>query len=218
MSASKNQVVCFGEALIDMLALPQASTDDARTFAQYAGGGAAPPPPALNARWRMRLMGMDGKVLSKREQKATVKPLSSLQVGNFSDKQLLGSADPKKTYAVFQLLDGDTLLSREVVFFAPAKQLALPTAKIDSQWRADGDGYALTLTSNTLAREVWLSFGDLEVKVSDNAFDLLPGEPLTLHVSSKLPLAQVQSALQVRDLGSTLAGAPPEPPEAAAAK
>ncbi|WP_253643474.1 PfkB family carbohydrate kinase, partial [Xanthomonas vesicatoria] len=41
MSATKNQVVCFGEALIDMLALPQASTDDARTFAQYAGGAPA---------------------------------------------------------------------------------------------------------------------------------------------------------------------------------
>lgn len=131
---------------------------------------------------------------------------------------MLGKADPKRSYAVFELLEGDTLLSREVMFFAPAKQLALPAAKIDSQWRADGDGYALTLTSNALAREVWLSFGDLEVSVADNAFDLLPGEPLTLHVTSKLPMAQVQSALQVRDLAATLADAPAEPPEAAAAK
>ncbi|KFA07288.1 beta-mannosidase, partial [Xanthomonas vasicola pv. musacearum NCPPB 2005] len=172
----------------------------------------------LAARWRMRVMDMDGKVLSKREEKASVKALSSLQVGNFSDKQLLGSADPKRTYAVFELLDGNTLLSREVVFFAPAKQLALPAAKIDSKWRADGDGYALTLTSNTLAREVWLSFGDVDATLSDNAFDLLPGEPLTVHVSSKTALAQLQSTLQVRDLAATLAGAPPEPQEAAAAK
>ncbi|KFA14028.1 hypothetical protein KWS_0103610 [Xanthomonas vasicola pv. musacearum NCPPB 4384] len=172
----------------------------------------------LPARWRMRVMSMDGKVLSTREEKASVKPLSSLQVGNFSDKQLLGSADPKRTYAVFELLDGDTLLSREVVFFAPAKQLALPTAKIDSQWRADGDGYALTLTSNTLAREVWLSFGDVDATLSDNAFDLLPGEPLTVHVSSKAALAQLQSTLQVRDLAATLAGAPAEPQDTTANK
>lgn len=33
MSAAKHQVVCFGEALIDMLALPQASPAEARTFA-----------------------------------------------------------------------------------------------------------------------------------------------------------------------------------------
>ncbi|MDX6082257.1 glycoside hydrolase family 2 protein [Xanthomonas campestris pv. incanae] len=167
----------------------------------------------LQARWRMRVMSMEGKVLSKREEKATLKPLSSLQVGNFSDKQLLGSADPKRSYAVFELFDGDKLLSREVVFFAAAKQLALPTATIDSQWRADGDGYALTLSSKTLAREVWLSFGDVDATLSDNAFDLLPGEPLTVHVTSKAALAQLQSAMQVRDLASTLAGAPPEPAE-----
>lgn len=161
----------------------------------------------------MRVMSMEGKVLSKREEKATLKPLSSLQVGNFSDKQLLGNADPKRSYAVFELFDGDKLLSREMVFFAAAKQLALPTATIDSQWRADGDGYAFTLSSKTLAREVWLSFGDVDATLSDNAFDLLPGEPLTVHVTSKTALAQLQSALQVRDLASTLAGAPPEPAE-----
>ncbi|MCC8535705.1 carbohydrate kinase [Xanthomonas axonopodis pv. poinsettiicola] len=41
MSTIRNQVICFGEALIDMLALPQAASDDARTFAQYAGGAPA---------------------------------------------------------------------------------------------------------------------------------------------------------------------------------
>ncbi|MCF5935028.1 PfkB family carbohydrate kinase, partial [Xanthomonas perforans] len=41
MSATKHQVVCFGEALIDMLALPQDGPDQARTFAQYAGGAPA---------------------------------------------------------------------------------------------------------------------------------------------------------------------------------
>lgn len=74
------------------------------------------------------------------------------------------------------------------------------------------------LTSDTLAREVWLSFGDVDATLSDNAFDLLPGEPLTVRVTSKAALAQLQSALQVRDLAATLAGAPPEPQEAAAAK
>ena len=168
----------------------------------------------LAARWRMRVMRMDGKVLSTREEKASVKPLSSLQVGIFSDKQLLGSADPKRTYAVFEVFDGNTLLSRALVFFAPAKQLELPTANINRQWRADGDGDVLTLTSNTLAREVWLSFGDVDATLSDNAFDLLPGEPLTVRVRSKATLAQLQSTLQVRDLAATLAGAPPEPADA----
>ncbi|WP_176718333.1 glycoside hydrolase family 2 protein, partial [Xanthomonas translucens] len=48
----------------------------------------------------------------------------------------------------------------------------------------------------------------------DNAFDLLPGEPLSVHVRSSATLEQLRSALKVRDLAETLTGSPPEPAEA----
>ncbi|UYC13373.1 glycoside hydrolase family 2 protein [Xanthomonas sp. CFBP 8445] len=168
----------------------------------------------LAARWRMRVMDLSGKVLSKTEKPVTLAPLSSVRVGSFSDAQLLRRADPRSSVAVFELLDGERVLSRTLVYFDAAKHLQWPQAEIHSELRADGDGYALTLSSATLAAQVWLSFGDLDVTQSDNAFDLLPGEPLTVRVHSSATLEQVRAALQVRDLGSTLAGAPAEPAEA----
>nr|WP_241093760.1 glycoside hydrolase family 2 protein [Xanthomonas sp.] len=168
----------------------------------------------LPVRWRTRVMDMSGKVLSKSEKKATLAPLSSVRVGNFSDAQLLRRADPKRSFAVFELLDGERVLSRNLVFFAAAKELQLPAANVRSDWRADGDGYALTLSSDTLAREVWLSFGDLDAQLSDNALDVLPGEPVTVRVRSAASLDALRAALQVRELAGTLAGAPPEPAEA----
>jgi beta-mannosidase len=115
---------------------------------------------------------------------------------------------------VFELLDGERVLSRQLVFFDAAKRLALPATQVRSEWKEDSDGFALTLSSDTLARDVWLLFGDLDVSVSDNAFDLLPGEPLTIRVHGKATLEQLRAALQVRDLAGTLAGAPAEPAEA----
>ncbi|WLA07528.1 glycoside hydrolase family 2 protein [Xanthomonas translucens] len=168
----------------------------------------------LAARWRMRVMDVSGKVLSKSEKPVTLAPLSSLRVGSFSDAQLLRRADPKRSFVVFELLDGARVLSRNLVFFDAAKHLHLPSPDIRTELRADGDGYALTLTSTTLAREVWLAFGDLDATLSDNAFDLLPGEPLTVHVRSRATLEQLRGALQVRNLAGTLAGAPSEPAEA----
>ncbi|CBA16702.1 glycoside hydrolase family 2 protein [Xanthomonas albilineans] len=167
----------------------------------------------LTARWRMRVMDMAGKVLSKSEKPVTLAPLSSLRVGSFSDAQLLRRADPARSVAVFELLDGERVLSRNLVFFDAAKRLQWPRTDIRTDLRADGDGYALTLSSPTLASEVWLAFGDLDVTLSDNAFDLLPGEPLTVHLRSHATLEQLRAALQVRDLASTLAGAPAEPME-----
>jgi beta-mannosidase len=167
----------------------------------------------LPARWRLRVMDVDGKLIHERGKDITLAPLSSIEVARFSDGELLGNADPKRSFAVFELLQGDTALSRQLVFFDAAKQLALPQTSISTALQPDGDGYRLQLSSPALAREVWLAFGDLDVQLSDNAFDLLPGEQHSVHLRSSASLAQLQTALQIRDLASTLAGAPAEPTE-----
>ncbi|WP_454830838.1 beta-mannosidase [Pseudoxanthomonas wuyuanensis] len=190
--------------------LAAALRKDGKTTLSLVSDRTAP----LAARWRLRVLDFAGKELSRREKAVTLTPLSSTRVGQFSDAQLLGSADPKRSFAVFELLDGEQVLSRQSVFFDAPKHLALPATQVHSDWKADGDGFALTLSSDTLARDVWLSFGDLDVQVSDNAFDLLPGEPLTVRVSGEATLEQLRAALEVRDLASTLAGAPAEPEEA----
>lgn len=189
--------------------LAAALRKDGKTTLSLVSDRTAP----MTARWRLRVLDFSGTELRRREQKATLPPLSSTRVGQFSDAQLLGRADPKRSFAVFELLDGERVLSRQLVFFDVAQHLALPAAQVRSEWKADGDGFALALSSDTLARDVWLSFGDLDVSVSDNAFDLLPGEPLTIRVHGKATLEQLSTALQVRELAGTLAGAPAEPVE-----
>ena len=51
-----------------------------------------------------------------------------------------------------------------------------------------------------LARDVYLSFGDLDVKLSDNYFDLLPNEPMVVKVSGPADLNQQQRALKITSL------------------
>jgi beta-mannosidase len=168
----------------------------------------------INARLRTRLLDVQGKTLSTRVQPVTLKPLTSTAVATYSDQQLLGRADPKRTVAVFELIDGTRVLSRSLVYFDAAKHLALAPSQIDAQLAQDGPDYTLTLSSAVLAREVWASFGDLDVTLSDNALTLLPGEPAVLRIKSPATLAQLRAALQLRDVASTLAGAPAEPAEA----
>jgi beta-mannosidase len=67
------------------------------------------------------------------------------------------------------------------------------------------DGYALTLSTDKLARDVWVSFGDLDAEVSDNAFDILPGQSVTVTVHSKVALTTLQRALAVQDLAGVMA-------------
>jgi beta-mannosidase len=55
---------------------------------------------------------------------------------------------------------------------------------------------------------VWVSFGDMDAELSDNAFDLLPGQSMTVTVHSKAALAKLQQALQVQDLATVMHKAP----------
>ncbi|GGA30250.1 beta-mannosidase [Dyella nitratireducens] len=155
--------------------------------------------------WRMRTMDFSGKVLSTHEEAASLAALSSTKVAGYTDAQLLNGADPHATFAVFELLDGDNVVSQNLVFFDEAKTLALPVPKIHTSLASGTDGYALTLSSDTLARDVWISFGDLDAEVSDNSFDLLPGQSVTVTVhDGKAGLDKLQHALRVQDLAGVM--------------
>ncbi|OOG41351.1 glycoside hydrolase family 2 protein [Rhodanobacter sp. C05] len=159
---------------------------------------------SLAAYWRMRVMDFDGKVLSEHEQAVILPALASTKVASYTDAQLLQGADPHTSFVVFELVDGDKVVSRNRVFFDEAKNLQLPVPQIRTQLQMAAQGYALTLTAGKLARDVWVSFGDLDAEVSDNAFDILPGQSITLVVRSKATLDELQHALQVQNLANVM--------------
>ncbi|KAB7633028.1 beta-mannosidase [Stenotrophomonas rhizophila] len=154
----------------------------------------------LQATWRLRVLDLDGTQRSEQRHTVAVPPLSALEVGQFADAVLLKGADPGRTVAVVELFDGATLLSQQVVYFVPAKALALSPAKIDSALRADGDGYLLTLRSPTLVRALWIDFDGLDAALENNALDLLPGETVTIRLRAEADLATLRGALRLHSL------------------
>jgi beta-mannosidase len=154
----------------------------------------------LQATWRLRVIDLDGTQRSEQRHTVAVPPLSALEVGQFADADLLKGADPARTVAVVELFDVATLLSQQVVYFVPAKALALSPAKIDSELRTDGDGYLLTLRSPTLVRALWIDFDGLDAALEDNALDLVPGETVTIRLRAETDLATLRSALRLHSL------------------
>ena len=150
--------------------------------------------------YRLRVMDLDGKVLSETTRNVTVAPRTSLKLDALSDADLLKGAAPERTYVVAELLDHGVRVSRSVGYFTPSKALALRDPKIHTELKTTPGGYSLTLSSATLARQVWIDLGAIDARLSDNAFDLLPGEPATVTFSTSKPLAAVKAALSVRSL------------------
>jgi beta-mannosidase len=76
-----------------------------------------------------------------------------------------------------------------------------------------GDAYRLRLSSPVLARSVYISFGTLDASPSDNYFDLIPGQPVELTITSAAPLDQLRAQLKLVSLADAFT-----PPSAAQPK
>ena len=169
---------------------------DGRTKVALVSDKTAP----VVAQLRLRVLGFDGSVHREERKPMTLAPLSATVVSEYSDAELLGDADPLRTAGVFELSVDGKLVSRRIVYFAAAKDLALPDPQLEAWLYRDGDDYRLELSAKRLARAVWVGFGDLDAELSDNALSLLPGETVSLRVKSAAGLDQLERSMTLRSL------------------
>jgi beta-mannosidase len=154
------------------------------------------------ANLRVRLMTFDGTILSEKSQVVDVPALSSkayihLPMEEFTSVE---GYDAAKTFVAADLTVGGKSESTNLYFFLPSKGLELPAPQVTSDLRGTNGIFQLRLSSNVLARDVYVSAGSLDVTYSDNYFDLLPGESVTIKLKSPATLEQLRLALKVNSL------------------
>jgi beta-mannosidase len=162
---------------------------------------------ARDGELRLRVMSLSGKLLRDERKPVQLAPLSAAKVASYSDAELLGDADPRTTVAVFELAVPGEPVSRGVVYFNAAKDIAWPDPGLRGELRRDGDGYVLALHASALARAVWIDFEGLDAEVSDNALTLLPGETATVRVKATADLETLRGALRLRSLADAVQAA-----------
>ncbi len=170
---------------------------------------------ATQATLRARLMNFDGKVLLEEKQQISIDPLASKIYLDWPLKKLVdaGAADTTRVFVVADLETGGatdyamngTQISRNLVYLAPVKQIQLKAAALKVETTGEKGSYMVRITSPVLARDVYLSFGDLDVKVSDSYFDILPGETAEIAVTSGATLTDLKAQMKVISLTDAFA-------------
>ena len=166
---------------------------------------------ATRGELRMRIFDLDGRLLRERRTPVDLPALAATAVLQQGDAELLGDADPRRTVAVFDLTVAGEPASRDVVYFAAAKDIAWPDPQLQTALhrepasaQAGDDHYRLDLSAKAFARAVWIDFGELDAALQDNALSLVPGETVSLRVDASASLADLRKALRVRSLADTL--------------
>jgi beta-mannosidase len=162
---------------------------------------------AKQATLHARLMDFDGKVLLEDSKTVDVTPLTSKVYLDWPLKNLTaaGAADTSRVFIVADLAAGGAEISRNLVYLAPVKEIHLKPAALKVETTGGGGSYKVRITSPVLARSVYLSFGNLDVKVSDNYFNLLPGETVEIAATSAATLDALKAQLKVISLTDAFA-------------
>ena len=148
-----------------------------------------------------RLLDFGGELLMEQTKDIQVPAQSSANYLTLSDADLLPKADPRGSFLVVDLKIAGKSVSRNLVFFDVTHNLHLPIRPaIQVAAHQNGGQNTLTLQSAQLARNVYVSFGDLDVETSDNYFDLLPNEPLTITLKTSLSIDQIKSSVKAISL------------------
>jgi len=151
----------------------------------------------------MKIIDFKGKELWKHSEGITVKANASEIVYKKALNELLKGIDKKRSVLVVSLTQGDKEIYRTTKYFNRVKDLDLPMPRITAKTEKTADGVKVTVTTNVLAKNVYVSFEDHEGWFTDNFFDMLPGETRTVVFETNEDIADPAKELKVRSIRDT---------------
>ena len=149
----------------------------------------------------LRLLNLRGETAWSEERTVEVAANTSALQFEIPVKQLLESHQDNEVLLEVILLENGKEVSSNHYYFTPIKEIDLPKAEITLEASKTENGYMLELTTDVLAKNVYLTM-DGEGFFEDNYFDLLPGESKLIHLKTELK-AGITREIRVKTIRDT---------------
>ncbi len=154
------------------------------------------------AQLQVSLLDFEGHTLWHRQQDIQVAALKSKSYLSIPSDSILAGKDPKGTFLFAELLVDGKPVAHNEHFFQPFKNLLLPRPRISAEVVRSRAGFRITLSSDKLARAVYLSAPAASGFFADNYFDLIPGRKVEVEFRTRGPvtLTDFRKLLTIRSL------------------
>lgn len=149
----------------------------------------------------IRVMDLKGNVVYEKKEKVTTPANASRIQFAAPLASVLGGRGANEVFVNARFTEngsGETVTNN--YFLTRFKNIDFPKATIRMASKPAAGGYDVTVESDVFARGVFLSIDGIDNFFSDNYFDLLPGEPVTIHVTTSLDKAAFDKQLKSESL------------------
>jgi beta-mannosidase len=154
----------------------------------------------FNASLELRILDFKGKELWNNSERITVKANSSNIVFRKKLKELLKGMNKKEVVLDVRLHKGEEQIYHTTKYFEKVKDLNLPQTAIKVSVDKCDRGYEITVTADWLAKNVYLSFDDVDGWFSDNYFDMLHDEKRVVCFETDEVIENPASKLKVESI------------------
>ena len=156
----------------------------------------------VTAQLRLKLMDFDGKVIWEEMSVVEIPANSSDDYFdvNKNEFEYTYRRQINNMVLVAELVKAGKTLSKNTFYFKPFKYLKVEKPNIEYSIAKVGDGFDIELKTDKLAKNVYLQIGDEEGFFSDNYFDLLPDEKVTVNLKTGISEDKLNDVLTIRTL------------------
>ncbi len=151
-----------------------------------------------------RMVDFSGKVLKKEVRKVNMKANSSTCV--WEQDSASAATAQQRTDALLLLTLKDSkgkVLDKQTFYFEKPKALNLPETTVKQKVKYMDGACEVTLTSDKLAKDLFIEIPVQGAQFTDNFFDLLPGETKTIRITSPLLKKTDKTNIKVTHLRQT---------------
>jgi beta-mannosidase len=154
----------------------------------------------LQAHLTLRLIDFDGRELWRKDSDLVLAANTSRVYQTLPRRTVLAQADPARVVLVADLAQGDHLLSRNLLYFARARDQELPAPDLTTSVEVRDGVPVVKVTAGRLARDVRLTVDGADGEFTDNFFDVLPGQTISVAWRATSPATLLTEAAFARAL------------------
>jgi beta-mannosidase len=151
----------------------------------------------MNAELNICILNFAGDALFQKRMPVRVDANSSQCFFREDIKKLLAGMDKAKVTLVAQLVEDGKVLSANQHYFVPIKSIDLPKPTVSKFVETVDGGYAISLKTDLLAKNVCLQIDGLQGFFSDNYFDLIPGERPVVYFYAQEQIQDFENKLKI---------------------